>query len=211
MPEKLSEEKVLELLERMKQGDQKAREELIIAYAGIPYQLAKKYCRGQGDLCDELVTVGYKALIRSVDRGEFDYKVGVEGCLYNRVKSRIRDCLKTEKKSVEITARHESLDTSSHDDDGEQVKEIADLRSTPEEELLQRLPLDRAIKSLSDKHRLVITLHYYHEFELAEIADLLCEPVSTIKARLHEARKKMRASLSSLSSTVPNNAESEVK
>jgi len=51
------------------------------------------------------------------------------------------------------------------------------------------------LNRLSDSYRAAILLHDMHELTSAEIAQLLGETLSTVKIRLHRARRKLRAAL----------------
>ena len=208
MPNNPSEDEVLKLIERMQQGDKDARDELIIAHAGIPYELARKYCWGDGNLHDELVTVGYDALIKLIDDGKFD-QTRITTCVYVRVSSRMIDHLR--KKKAELSVRHESLDTSSRYDDNEKIKEIVDSCPTPVEMAVERERkslLDQVINELHKKQREVILLSCYEGLSQDEIANSLGESVSAVKSRLFHARAKMRERLSSL--LAPTNSVKEV-
>lgn len=64
--------------------------------------------------------------------------------------------------------------------------------------------LDHAIKRLSPPLRHVVLLHYVEEFSVEEVADVLGIPRGTVKSRLHNARKQLRALIEEQS-----NAETE--
>jgi RNA polymerase sigma-70 factor (ECF subfamily) len=53
-----------------------------------------------------------------------------------------------------------------------------------------------AIDSLDEKYKNVIILKYFSDFKLSEIANITCLPEKTIKSRLYEARKILKALLS---------------
>ncbi len=55
--------------------------------------------------------------------------------------------------------------------------------------------LDRAFIGLSPEHRAVIVLHHHVGMPLATIAEVLGVPVGTVKSRLHNATRSMRAAL----------------
>jgi RNA polymerase sigma factor (sigma-70 family) len=59
---------------------------------------------------------------------------------------------------------------------------------------LQHLLLT-AIAALPDSDRTVISLRYMSDFSYQEMCDFLDIPLSTVKKRLHEARRRLRASL----------------
>jgi RNA polymerase sigma-70 factor (ECF subfamily) len=75
---------------------------------------------------------------------------------------------------------------------------VAPPRTLPESALergeLQRV-VQKAIASLSFKHRVVIVLFYLNGFSLNEIAYILDCPVGTVKSRLHYARRNLRRKL----------------
>lgn len=54
------------------------------------------------------------------------------------------------------------------------------------------LGLRQALNELSPKLRLPLILHHMDGYSLDEIADMLHLPISTLKGRLYEARKKLR-------------------
>ena len=55
--------------------------------------------------------------------------------------------------------------------------------------------LHRTVLSLPEKVRRVITLHYFEELSVAEIAEKMQISVGTVKSQLHEGRKKLRKEL----------------
>ncbi|MDD3412339.1 MAG: RNA polymerase sigma factor [Eubacteriales bacterium] len=57
------------------------------------------------------------------------------------------------------------------------------------------LGLRQALRALPPKLRLPLLLHHMDGYSLEEIAGMLRLPVSTIKGRLYEARKRLRALL----------------
>lgn len=58
------------------------------------------------------------------------------------------------------------------------------------------LDLREAICSLPKKYRVVITLFYYREFPIKEIAEILGIPVGTVNSRLSTAKKLLKRRLS---------------
>lgn len=55
--------------------------------------------------------------------------------------------------------------------------------------------LVRALKSLSDKQRSAVVLHYYGDFPIKEVATLLGSSASAVGVHLHRARKRLRTIL----------------
>jgi RNA polymerase sigma-70 factor (ECF subfamily) len=56
----------------------------------------------------------------------------------------------------------------------------------------QAAAVHRAIDRLSAEHRAVITLRFLEDLSLAAIAEVLREPLGTVKSRLHYAKESLR-------------------
>lgn len=61
-----------------------------------------------------------------------------------------------------------------------------------EEHLVQRLDLGSCVAGLPYKYRVVIVLHYYRDWSVADMADVLGLPESTVKTRLVRARQRLQ-------------------
>ena len=55
--------------------------------------------------------------------------------------------------------------------------------------------LVRALDALSDDHRMVVELTYFHDMGYREIAEIVDCPVDTVKTRMFHARRRLRALL----------------
>ena len=51
--------------------------------------------------------------------------------------------------------------------------------------------LAQALRKLSEEHRQVIDLVYYHGRAVREVSEILCIPESTVKTRMFYARRKL--------------------
>jgi len=60
---------------------------------------------------------------------------------------------------------------------------------------LNKMTLREEIVRLPMLYREVIVLYYFHEMQIAEIADVLQESEGTVKSKLHRARKKLKQQL----------------
>ncbi len=60
-------------------------------------------------------------------------------------------------------------------------------------ELRERL--DRAIRQLSPRYRLLIAAHYLEGVRYEDLADALGVPLGTVKTQLHRARRQLRVLL----------------
>lgn len=77
----------------------------------------------------------------------------------------------------------------------------AQKQATPEESILQGeqgSEIWGALDQLDERHRLVVTLRYFHELPIREIAQILSISEGTVHSRLHSAREKLRTALNHL-------------
>lgn len=77
---------------------------------------------------------------------------------------------------------------------------LQDEADTPEittQKLDKSTALKRCIANLSFDHRMVIDLVYYHEKSITETAEILDIPTSTVKTRVHYARKHLSVEMAS--------------
>lgn len=76
----------------------------------------------------------------------------------------------------------------------EQAEQVADDSDDPEESEQKRSKAEamrETINALSDEHREVIDLVYYHEKSVREVAEIAGIPEATVKTRMHYARKQL--------------------
>ena len=66
--------------------------------------------------------------------------------------------------------------------------------------------LDRAFERLTPQHRAVFVLHHHAGLPLAEIAGLVGVPTGTVKSRLHNATRTLRAAIVADSQVDPTEA-----
>ena len=67
--------------------------------------------------------------------------------------------------------------------------------SDPFQAVLDRDEVGRAMRALDADQRIVVVMHYWGGLTLEGIADRLNWPVGTVKSRLHQALRRMRALL----------------
>ena len=83
------------------------------------------------------------------------------------------------------------------DEDGEQTLADND-RLDPEGEYLadeRHLTVRRAVARLPERQRLAIKLHYFHQRSYEEVADIMEQPLGTVKSYLHRAKAALAGSL----------------
>ena len=59
--------------------------------------------------------------------------------------------------------------------------------------LLKEIILQKLLAELPEVQRAVLVLKFYDGMSYQEIADIMCCPLGTVKSRIHEALKKLRA------------------
>lgn len=62
-------------------------------------------------------------------------------------------------------------------------------------DFVENVQLRDALRRLPEKYRLALVLHHLEGFSLDEMADMLDMPATRIKSRLHQARSRLRAQL----------------
>lgn len=68
----------------------------------------------------------------------------------------------------------------------------------PEEVIIQNekeTAIWNALEQLSERHRIVIVLRYFHELPISEISEILSLSEGTIHSRLHSAREQLKDAL----------------
>ncbi len=76
----------------------------------------------------------------------------------------------------------------------EMAEQVADAGDDPElsaQKSSKAQVMRDVIETLSDEHREVIDLVYYHEKSVREVSEIVGIPEATVKTRMHYARKKL--------------------
>jgi RNA polymerase sigma-70 factor (ECF subfamily) len=98
-----------------------------------------------------------------------------------------------------IVVRHSRAETRRHRRLGVTIVDLSDAIGAgpgePSEDVALRDQLDRAFRSLSHDHRVVVVLHHYLGLPLGEVAEILDIPYGTVGSRLHHAMRSMRATI----------------
>jgi RNA polymerase sigma-70 factor, ECF subfamily len=78
------------------------------------------------------------------------------------------------------------------------VLEIEDQSGGPDEAVYRdewRYELEQWVATLPEPYRSAVNLHYFEELSLREVAELLNEPVGTVKANVHRGLQLLRRAL----------------
>ncbi len=175
-----------EILERVRSGDRRAFEGIVLKYQDAVYNLCRYMTGGSGDAEDvtqDTFIKAYRNLEKFRDTGSFSswlYRIAVNTCL---------DLLRRP-----VPGR--LFRTSP---DGERFAlETASNAPTPEETLQSkqaRSAVERAVSSLSPKLKAVIVLNEIEGLSYEEVSEVLGISTGTVKSRLSRAREELRKRL----------------
>ncbi len=186
----------VELVERLRAGDEAALVILMERYAARVYRLANGITRNQADT-EEVVQDVFLTLFRNIHSfegraalGTWIYRVTTNTALMKR---------RGKRWEVEVSLEG-SLPRFLPDGHraGDRAFLFADWSNTPEEELMSqetRTLLGRAIDDLPDHYRAVLILRDVEGLATEEAADALGESAASVKSRLHRARMALRERL----------------
>jgi RNA polymerase sigma-70 factor (ECF subfamily) len=77
----------------------------------------------------------------------------------------------------------------------DEAQELIDPSAGPAELLEQHLTQERVLavwETLSEEHRVVLSMHDIEDYSLPDLAQIMDVPLGTLKSRLHRARAKLR-------------------
>ncbi len=171
-----------ELVQRSREGDEEAFGALVKKYKTKVFNMAFSFTRDReaaDDLAQEIFIKAYYAL------SKFKFKSGFGTWLYRIAVNHIKDHLRKKKKD-----RHISFDNVRHESKLAEVE--ADRKSDAREKENRIRLLHRALQSLPQKYRVILTLRDVQGHSYEEIANILELSPGTVDSRLHRARKMLR-------------------
>lgn len=173
------------LLERAREGDRRALDELLAKLEPSVYKFGLKMCRDEETARDVLQET-LLATVRNL--GSFRGDSSLATWMYSVARSA---CAKQRRRSKFAPAAHEPLETAAEDAGAaaEQEDERPD-RSAERAQLRQKL--QEAIGSLDPMYGQVILLRDVEGLSAAETAGALELSVEAVKTRLHRARARVR-------------------
>jgi RNA polymerase sigma-70 factor (ECF subfamily) len=176
----------VDLIRRMRRGDEAALEVLYARYGGLLYTLALRIVRDP-ELAREVLQ---DALLRAWDgRETYDAARGrVPWWLMRIARNRAVDMLRSRPHQARLR-------------EGAPLDARRPVTPAPAEDVALRHAIDRALTGLSAPQRAAIELAYYEGLTQSEIATRLGEPLGTIKSRTREAMERLRRLLGPLGMT----------
>ncbi|HJM83045.1 MAG TPA: sigma-70 family RNA polymerase sigma factor [Nitrospinota bacterium] len=178
------------LIEKIKEGDYEAFEELVHKFETRIYNHCLKYLNSQEDAEDvlqETFVQVYKSL--STFRGDSAFSTWL-------MKIATNNCLMKIRKRKRM--RSVSIDKPINYDGSEMTREIVDWSKNPSlmytnDEI--RLIIEKTISELPEDKRIVLILKDIEGFTNMDIAGILDMSVPAVKSRLHRARLFVREAL----------------
>lgn len=162
------------LVRKTKQGDQEALVQLIMSQKKDYYKLAYVYMKNEQDALDaieDMIVIVYENI----------NKLRKEELFYSWSKTILVNCcrkqLKKRKRLIPIDSIEEATCEGGFLEKEEQII------------------LDKHLSSLNEKHREVLRLRYFLDFDNQTIAELLNIPLGTVKSRISIGLKSLKASI----------------
>lgn len=115
---------------------------------------------------------------------------------------------------IEVIRKHKkiSLEASKEDLDSDRKNIVIDM-NVPESKLIekeQQKSILKCISGLPVKHRTVLVLYYYNDFDVKEIAEVLGSMEGTVKSRLFYGRRLLKEALKAEGLDMPENTDGGV-
>jgi len=171
------------LLQRFRGGDREAFATLVVRYQRPIYNATLAILRRPEDASDVTQTV----FLRIVERGDdYDPQYKLFSWLYRIAVNESLDVLRRGRREAPL------------DDD----LDIADADARGPEALLSAVEMStrihRCVMSMSLNDRVVLTLRHFSDCSYEQMAEILDLDEKTVKSRLFEARRRLRALLGDL-------------
>lgn len=171
-----------ELILRVQEGDETAFESLIRLYEKKVYTLCRRMCANEED-AQEAAQDAFLAVWRSA--GSFRQEASFSTWLYRLATNACIDLLRRNKRS----GGSMSLD------DGENAIDLIDPQPLPQQELerqeTQRL-IEEGLRALPEDYRSILLLREVQGLSYAEIAEVTCMELGTVKSRISRGRGLLR-------------------
>ena len=178
-----------ELIKKLKKGDRDAFNELVSQYQNKIINIAYSMLSDYEDALDASQEVFIK-IYKSINT--FNGNSSLSTWIYRVAANICKDHLRKRQR----TAKTVSI---SGDDEENEFHEIPDKGYTPEETAEHsdlQIQIRKAINSLSDDYKTVLTLCDIENISYEKAAEILKCPVGTIKSRLNRARLALRKKIS---------------
>lgn len=178
-----------ELVQAAKEGDEEAFAALVKKYRIKMFNLAYSITRDSDSADDLAQEVFIKAF---VSLSKFKSRSGFGTWLYRIAVNSSMDHLRKELKFKKAVSKASASETIFHDD-------VTKKQEKEEKREDKRRLLHKALRSLPEKHQIILTLRDVQGLSYREVASTLGISSGTVDSRLHRARQRLRKKLISLS------------
>ncbi len=178
------------IIERCKQGDLSALDELIHRYEKPVYNFAYRMA-GNYDDANDISSEAFIKVFNAI--GSFRGDAHFSTWLFRIVTNVYLDLRKRSKANLNVP-----LDEFIELEESSVTRQIIDPAPVPQEVLLdhERLDmLDKAINELPEYQRMMVVLFHTEGLSYEEIAEIMSLPIGTVKSRLNRARLALRDKL----------------
>jgi RNA polymerase sigma-70 factor, ECF subfamily len=193
------------LVARLRDGDERAFEEVVAAFYPSMIAIARGYVRSRA-VADEVVQEAWLGVLRGLDRfeGRSSLRTWVLQIVANVARTRaVREARSIPMSAFVVEGDEPSVEPERfHGPDepypGHWRSYPTDWRTLPEQQLLSRETLDvvsRAIEALPEAQRLVITMRDVTGCSSEEVCEALGVSEGNQRVLLHRARSRVRAEL----------------
>ena len=180
------------LVERCRQGDSAAMEQLILRYQDRIYNVILRMCRNTDDAA-ELTQETFVKIIKNIN--EFEGRSSFYTWAFRiAVNLTLNYC----QRSVRLGLKSLDVEDKEHDRQAKrQLKEVLTDESCPDPALLAQNKelceiVIQSLMKLDEAHRAVVVLRDIEGMNYARIAEVLDIELGTVKSRLSRARSHLR-------------------
>ena len=179
-----------ELIQKAKQGDMLAFEELILKHEKIVYNVAlgmMNHSEDAKDISQEVFLKAYRNIKNFDERSQFStwlYRITTNTCIDEMRKRKGKQSY--------------SLEEELENEDGTMQRQIADEGDTPEESILreeQKSEIIQALDNLSEEHKAAVVLRDVKGLSYEEISEILELSLGTVKSRISRARNQLKTEI----------------
>ena len=157
---------------RKKKTNEQIVEQIILEQYNQYYRLAFSYVKNEADAGDIVQNGAYKALRSSYTLRQQEYaKTWVYRIMLNEIFAYLRQ------------PKYESY---------EFLQENQGYEAEYTEDKYLDIDLQRALDTLPEQDKAIVTMKYFEDKKLEEIAEILNENISTVKSRLYRSMKKLQ-------------------
>ena len=174
-----------QLLERYRNGDEQAFEEIVNRYKNSLYAFLRRFVNRQ-DIVEDVFQETFLQLYAS--RDSFDMERPLRPWLFTIAANKAKDALRK-------IQRQSSMSMGTLADAGEvSIDEVVNILTsydtTPDDEISKEETAQRVrqiISEMPENLRGILILAYFEQFSYKHMAEILSIPIGTVKSRLHTA------------------------